>query len=620
VTGRALFGDFLDAARSHLATADRLRATADGDVDIQQVNRRVLRVIVLMRRYVQDVTNSWGPEPPRGRPVLTGWPRAGAEAREALSNAITFLDEPDADRRRPHAAGSELAWHLDQVSASLAAGRDLLQTHLATDRRGERQLHSEWALALTSPAVARAVLAETRSLARHMAPLGAGLALAPGPRGTPEARQKLNAACQWLWALASSVQAAQRQEPVPACDLELLRAIPAAAPPPRRLPVRAEPVTGLCQGVISTAERVRHLAWESTRQPAWSPGLTVNSLRRIAATSTVTSHHCEILLRSLAARAAGYGSGEHASWLLQAAEAAGRTRHGWLHVAHALDRVTTDTRLHFSPYAEESGDLALWTGRLAYPDPEWTLASGPAHQARPPESLVPRPQDAPLVVAAVHHACDTLTSLGYAEREQIRAAGAAQRILVTTRSLPATMDIPRPFAPALPDRIDSLVSACDQTGRSAEEATAQVAAVAAAIGAPSRVLTAARDAADPARRSEPARGDGIARVRDAGHGRRFAGERPELPGPVERTLHDLGVTSPKLLQRGADIDHAGERLIIDAAAGLGPRRVRPSATTLSRSAGTATLVNHALASGNPRAAALLHGQASAQREPPEAEP
>jgi hypothetical protein len=98
------------------------------------------------------------------------------------------------------------------------------------------------------------------------------------------------------------------------------------------------------------------------------------------------------------------------------------------------------------------------------------------------------------------------------------------------------------------------------------------------------------------------------------------GERPELPGPVERTLHDLGVTSPELLQRGTDIDRAGERLIIDAAASLGPQRVRPSATMLSRSAGTATLVNHALASGDLRAAALLHGRASVQQEQPEAEP
>ena len=98
----------------------------------------------------------------------------------------------------------------------------------------------------------------------------------------------------------------------------------------------------------------------------------------------------------------------------------------------------------------------------------------------------------------------------------------------------------------------------------------------------------------------------------------FPNEVPELPGPVERTLHYLGVTSPELLRHGADIDRAGERLIIDAAASLEPRRNRPSATTLSRSVGTATLVNHALAA-DPGAAALLRGPASAQREPPEAE-
>jgi hypothetical protein len=71
------------------------------------------------------------------------------------------------------------------VATSLAAGRDLLQTHLATYPGGERELHSEWGLAVTSPAVRRAVLAEVRSLIRRIAPLGAGIALAPSSRGTP---------------------------------------------------------------------------------------------------------------------------------------------------------------------------------------------------------------------------------------------------------------------------------------------------------------------------------------------------------------------------------------------------------------------------------------------------
>jgi hypothetical protein len=164
-----------------------------------------------------------------------------------------------------------------------------------------------------------------------------------------------------------------------------------------------------------------------------------------------------------------------------------------------------------------------------------------------------------------------------------------------------------------------MVSACEQTGRSAEQATAHLANVAAAIRAPSRVLTAAREAADPSHGSQPSP-DGTAHAHGAAESQRFAGEDRELPGPVERTLHDLGITSPELLQRGATIDRASEQLIIDAALGLGPRCIRPSATTLSRSAGTATLVNHALASGDPFAAALLYGPRSAEREPPQAEP
>jgi hypothetical protein len=305
--------------------------------------------------------------------------------------------------------------------------------------------------------------------------------------------------------------------------------------------------------------------------------------------------------------------------LLGAAEAARRVWQEWIGVAHALDRVATDTRLYLSPDADESSDLALWTGRLAYADPDWTLTSGPAHQPPPVETLLPRPGDARLVVAAVHHTCETLTSLSYAEREQIRAAGAAQRILVTTRSLSDTMNISRPFAAALPDRIEALLSACEQTGRSAEQATAQVASIAAAIRAPSRVLTAVRQAAGPDDANGPSRVR-TAHAQAAAESQRFAGKYRELPGPVERTLHDLGITNPELLQRGTAIDRAGEQLIIDAAHGLGPQRIRPSATALSRSADTSALANHALASGDPRASAPLHGPGSSERESPQAEP
>ena len=129
--------------------------------------------------------------------------------------------------------------------------------------------------------------------------------------------------------------------------------------------------------MINSAERVRHLAWKSGRRPASSPDLTVNSLRRIAATSTLTSHHCEILLRSLAARAPGTVQAAMPPGCCRQPRPPGATRQGWLHVAHALDRVTTDTRLYLSPDAVESGDLALWTGRLAYADPNGPWPADP---------------------------------------------------------------------------------------------------------------------------------------------------------------------------------------------------------------------------------------------------
>ena len=91
-----------------------------------------------------------------------------------------------------------------------------------------------------------------------------------------------------------------------------------------------------------------------------------------------------------------------------------------------------------------------------------------------------------------------------------------------------------------------------------------------------------------------------------------------VPGPVETTLLDLGITDASLLVRSSEIDRDAERLIIDAAS-MTDAHQRP-AHEPSRSAGTAALVNHALKSGDPRAAALLRPPVRAQRESPEREP
>jgi hypothetical protein len=93
---------------------------------------------------------------------------------------------------------------------------------------------------------------------------------------------------------------------------------------------------------------------------------------------------------------------------------------------------------------------------------------------------------------------------------------------------------------------------------------------------------------------------------------------PDLVGPVERTLLDLGVARPDLLRRAAELDRDSERLIVDAAVDRELAGKWPDAMERNTSAATAALINHALASGDPRAATLLQPH-SREREPPEAE-
>jgi hypothetical protein len=165
------------------------------------------------------------------------------------------------------------------------------------------------------------------------------------------------------------------------------------------------------------------------------------------------------------------------------------------------------------------------------------------------------------------------------------------------------MDIPRPFAPALPDHVYALLRLCQGTAEAAAEASVQAGEAAAAGRAPSQLLTAARAAAHSGRDASTS----------SQHPRQDA-------GAVQAALHRLGVTSPDLLQRAADIDQASEQLIIEAA-GRGSRRKPLSPVTPTRSASSPALTDGAHASGDPRAASRPQYPAfDHQHEPLEAEP
>jgi hypothetical protein len=156
-----------------------------------------------------------------------------------------------------------------------------------------------------------------------------------------------------------------------------------------------------------------------------------------------------------------------------------------------------------------------------------------------------------------------------------RPAANAGRLLVPTRSLPASVDIPR--APR--GRVDQVLLAYRNAGTASTCVTAAVADIAVAVGARSQVLTSARAAAQAgssgvlASRGQPvARSTAIRRL-----------SRGE-PGPVERALRDLGVTSTAALLRAAGIDQAGERLIRDNQQAAAERRRRLAPADASKSA------------------------------------
>jgi hypothetical protein len=341
--------------------------------------------------------------------------------------------------------------------------------------------------------------------------------------------------------------------------------------------------------------------------------VSVASLHQVAAASAVTSHNCHVVLQTLTTGISGRESDRLRTSLAEAAEAANHARQAWRRVAGALDQVVTDGRGHVSPVAVEARDLAIWTGRLAYAEHGWTPSRGPQREIRPPGSLLPAPQQVPLVVTAVHHAWHTLTRLAWAQEGVIRTAAQAGRILVTTRSLPDDFDIPHPYTQAPREHIDRLLSGYRIAGHASDRATTAVAEAAKATGASSRVLAVAMAAGTGNDRAEMGR--------CAMNSQRPTGSKAralELVGPVEHTLLDLGVARPDLLRRAADLDRDSERLIMDAAVDRELAGKWPDVGKRSRSAATAALVHHAFASGDPRAAALGQPYIGV-REPPEAE-
>ena len=526
----AVFGDFWRQA-TRLVSPPPYPDPPAGAAQIRHLTVAVGRAAAVMRRYVADIAAA-------GTGVRDGaWADAIARAR-AATTLIPGESRAEADPAQVFPAGS-LAARLDGYATALTYGRDLLHTHLATTADGQRRALSDWAPVVSSAPVNRALLAGLAEHARAIAGQLAGLPLAgTSDAETVAAWQHLHGAAGQLRELDAAVQAAQWQGPVPIEHRQLLEAIPVNVTPAARMPWPDATVSDLCTGIIATAQRANQARRELAARAAWSPELSADSMRHAAASCVVVSFNTETVYRVLATRARQLGYHNLSPGLDAAAGRAGDSRRAWLAVARGWDNMVTDTRGYLSRPAAESGHLALWTGRLAYADPAWTPARSPSHAVRDPASLAPGPAELIEIASAMHYTADHLARAARIELDTVAAAGTAGRLYVTTRSLPSHYDVPRPYADAPRDRIASALAIYAGAADTSQAMLRSAGDVAAALNAPSLVLSAASQAS-----AHPA---------TAPRGR------------LEQHLLDLGVRDATLLRQGVELDQRARQVLARA--------------------------------------------------------
>ncbi len=270
--------------------------------------------------------------------------------------------------------------------------------------------------------------------------------------------------------------------------------------------------------------------------------------------------------------------------LRHAAEAADQARAAWLRAATEWDTITTNVSSSGrSQAAADAEDLALWTGRLAYADPHWTPALGPAGTTRSPRDIVTSQAELRRVAGAMHYACHAIRQLAAHNHQQAQEAAATRRLLVPARNLTDSSGRRYLFGFATPADASPLRSAYRDAETTSGHAEKALGALAATVRAPSVALTATRN-------NKPARAaaTGSPAARLAERLRQHA-----APGPAERILLDLGITRQGDLKLASDLDKATSQLILRAARTTGPAARRNP--NLTATAGTAELISHLLA-------------------------
>ena len=145
----------------------------------------------------------------------------------------------------------------------------------------------------------------------------------------------------------------------------------------------------------------------------------------------------------------------------------------------------------------------------------------------------------------MHYATDSLARAARTELDTVRTAASAGRLYVTTRSLPELKyDVRRAYANAPRFRVTEAFTVYADTAHISQAALRSAADIAAAVEAPSRVLSAAEQVT-----AEPA-------------------AAPQ--GRLERHLLDLGVRDKEMLRQGIELDQRAQHLLSRAAGEIRP--------------------------------------------------
>ncbi len=548
----AVFGDFLDRGEQYLQAAVGSPGVAS---DSRAAAPALLRLITVMARYLDDRAPAYAPGVIAQAADLQPWERAVLDAGSALHLAADCLHQGlTAARSLDQEPAGDLAGCLGAAATALTAGRDLLQTHLATTQAGLWEPRSEWAPVVTSLPVTWAIAETVSRWCGQVAVVAARLAASAGvsEEAEPTAPQGgLHAAGHWLWTAATAVRDARAASPVPVGDVWLLRAISAAHSPPRQPPGTDEQVPDLCAGITVSAQRLRAAAFGAVARARWAAPSS-DTWQWAATAAAVSGHASALILESLPARPGQLDGRPGRALRQKAAGVMAQSWQAWRQVATAWTGLSTETRGHASPAVTEISDLVLRLGRLARDDPAWAPGREQSGTLRDWAGSVTG-DDVLAGLAAVHQAADAFAQVAAADLEAVAAADSAGRLYVRTRTLPSDYDVPRRYATAPVYRTAPLLEAYRTAVRASSQAVGALATLVLATGAPSATLALTRAACDPHHTQTGSRQNPDTPGQP--------GITAATPGPTELAIRNLQVTDSAVLLCAATIDRAARQLI-----------------------------------------------------------